>query len=293
MDDSMFPIESEKNYLTALICMFHLMGDPRGRGNFSTPSMLMVTWKLSLLSLCTENRKVHDSEFSEELFDAILSNLHNHKETFRVHQNTKLKRVELENVTAIPQGNPNDLKKSTTNSSRRQINPVDRNQYVIDKFEMLMDQDMKKKNTFDLAEWSKQRQKSIADQFKIQSSNISSSMVNNSVIGKSLATGANNLKTLNDQTLSKSQIEDKKDTTPFKQPGGRLSHLHQQLVQNFAANPEIFSETSPNNIHLKFDESKDKTLFWKMNNAEMKAGIPEVPFIHWSIYRQGIQNLLA
>ena len=33
----------------------------------------------------TENRKIHDSEFSEELFDAVLHNLTNHKQMFRVH----------------------------------------------------------------------------------------------------------------------------------------------------------------------------------------------------------------
>lgn len=55
--------------------------------------MLLITWKLSLLSLSTENRKVHDSEFSEELFDAALTNLLNHKTHFRNHQNEKLNRV--------------------------------------------------------------------------------------------------------------------------------------------------------------------------------------------------------
>jgi hypothetical protein len=71
-DELIFPIESEKSNLTALICMFHLVGDPRGRGNYSVPMMLLCTWKLSLLALCTENRKVHDSEFAEELFDSAL-----------------------------------------------------------------------------------------------------------------------------------------------------------------------------------------------------------------------------
>ena len=92
-DDSLFPIESEKSYLTALICLFQLIGDPRGRGNFSIPFMLLVTWKLSLMSLCLENRKVHDAEFSEELFDATLCNLTNHQMLFRGHQNDKLNRV--------------------------------------------------------------------------------------------------------------------------------------------------------------------------------------------------------
>ena len=96
-NDAIFPIESEKSYLTALICLFHMIGDPRGRGNHSHPIMLLPMWKLGLLSLCTENRKTYDSEFAEELFDATLQNLHNHKMLFRMHQNDRLKRVEAEN----------------------------------------------------------------------------------------------------------------------------------------------------------------------------------------------------
>ena len=45
------------------------------------------------MSLSIENRKVHDAEFSEELFDATLSNLSNHQMLFRSHQNDKLNRV--------------------------------------------------------------------------------------------------------------------------------------------------------------------------------------------------------
>jgi hypothetical protein len=92
-NSSLFPIESEKNYLTSLTCLFQLIGDPRGRGNHSVPMMLLVTWKLCLLSLSIENRKVHDAEFSEELFDATLFNLNNHKLNFRHFQNEKLNRV--------------------------------------------------------------------------------------------------------------------------------------------------------------------------------------------------------
>ena len=95
-DSSIFPIESEKCYLTSLICLFQLIGDPRGRGNVSLPFLLLITWKLSLLSLSIENRKVHDAEFSEELFDATLCNLLNHQMLFRSHQNEKLNRVILQ-----------------------------------------------------------------------------------------------------------------------------------------------------------------------------------------------------
>lgn len=92
-DESLFPIEAERSYLSALSGLFAINGDPRGRGNQSPPYMLLVSWKLGLLSLSMENRKVHDAEFSEELFDATLQNLLNHKTAFRRHQNRKLARI--------------------------------------------------------------------------------------------------------------------------------------------------------------------------------------------------------
>ena len=55
--------------------------------------MLFVTWKLGLLPISIENRKVYDAEFSEELFDSALCNLINHRACFRKHQNTKLNRA--------------------------------------------------------------------------------------------------------------------------------------------------------------------------------------------------------
>jgi hypothetical protein len=68
-----------------MICFFQLYGDPRGRGNFSVPYNLFLSWKLSLLSLA-EDKKVHDSEFAEELFDATLMCLSNHKSVFKEQQ---------------------------------------------------------------------------------------------------------------------------------------------------------------------------------------------------------------
>ena len=43
-------VESEKNYLIGLVHSFYLYGDPRGRGNSSTPLMLLFAWKLALMS---------------------------------------------------------------------------------------------------------------------------------------------------------------------------------------------------------------------------------------------------
>lgn len=162
-DDSIFPIESEKSYLTALICLFHLTGDPRGRGNLSLPCMLLVTWKLSVLSLCVENRKTHDSEFAEELFDAVLSNLNNHKQVFRVHQNDKLnnlKRAELEKV-----GGSQADKGSTRGSGTAPGTPAGSrkraaakaagggpDQHVLEQFELDQDADGKRRSAFNLQE---------------------------------------------------------------------------------------------------------------------------------------------
>lgn len=76
------PIEAEKSYLTAMICIFQLYGDPRGRGNIGIPYTLLLSWKLSLLSI-SEDKKLHDSEFAEEIFDACLKSLVNHKKLYR------------------------------------------------------------------------------------------------------------------------------------------------------------------------------------------------------------------
>ncbi len=80
-----FPIESEKNYLSALTIAFQIFGDPRGRGNYSIPYYLFFTWKLSLLAQA-EGKKTNDMELCEELFDATLSSLFNHKRMFKANQ---------------------------------------------------------------------------------------------------------------------------------------------------------------------------------------------------------------
>ena len=49
------------------------------------PYTLLVSWKLSLLAL-TEDKKVHDSEFAEEIFDAAMRGLFNHRRLYKEHQ---------------------------------------------------------------------------------------------------------------------------------------------------------------------------------------------------------------
>ena len=81
-----FPkIEQEKAYLSSLVCLLKLYGDPRGRGNFATPISLLLSWKLSILPM-VQDRKIHDSEYAEELYDASLLSLYNHRKHFREHQ---------------------------------------------------------------------------------------------------------------------------------------------------------------------------------------------------------------
>ena len=69
------------------MCIFYLYGDPKGRGNFTLPYSLFLSWKLSLLSLA-EDKKLHDSEFAEELFDASMRCLLNHKIAYKDQQSS-------------------------------------------------------------------------------------------------------------------------------------------------------------------------------------------------------------
>ena len=77
-----FPIESEKNYIAALIIAFQIYGDPRGRGNYSVPLYLFYAWKLSILSHA-DGKKTNDTELAEELFDSTLASLFNHKRMYK------------------------------------------------------------------------------------------------------------------------------------------------------------------------------------------------------------------
>lgn len=61
-----------------------MYGDPRGRGNIGVPFTLYLSWKLSLLS-SAEDKKLHDSEFAEEIFDASLKTLNNHRKLYKEH----------------------------------------------------------------------------------------------------------------------------------------------------------------------------------------------------------------
>ena len=163
-DDSVFPIEAERSYLSALLGLFQTNGDPRGRGNSSTPLMLLVTWKLGLLSLSIENRKVHDAEFAEELFDACLNNLTNHKALFRRYQNYKLNRVivqqekldrrkvltEMSKTESVAGNGQGRRGGAAANFNSRRSHDAKDGMYKLTQFEEIMDLEHKLKGRFDI-----------------------------------------------------------------------------------------------------------------------------------------------
>jgi len=65
--------ECEQSYTIALLIIHKLYGDPRGRGTLSVPWELFISWRLSILSRL--QGRIHDAEYSEELFDASLLSL--------------------------------------------------------------------------------------------------------------------------------------------------------------------------------------------------------------------------
>lgn len=58
------------------------------------PYSLYLSWKLSLLAIA-EDKKLHDSEFAEELFDATLKCLINHKLSYKEQQLTNFQNANM------------------------------------------------------------------------------------------------------------------------------------------------------------------------------------------------------
>ena len=73
LSESKLFVECEQSYAIALLVLHKLYGDPRGRGGNGTPWELFITWRLSILSRL--QGKIHDAEYSEELYDATLITL--------------------------------------------------------------------------------------------------------------------------------------------------------------------------------------------------------------------------
>jgi hypothetical protein len=43
-------LDSERNYIAAMIALMSVVGDPRGRGNTGLPIMMFIAWKLQILA---------------------------------------------------------------------------------------------------------------------------------------------------------------------------------------------------------------------------------------------------
>lgn len=63
---------AEQNYLTALLLMTRVYGDPRGRKNLGIPWQMTASWKLS--KIAREEKRIHDAQLAEEHFDSVYMN---------------------------------------------------------------------------------------------------------------------------------------------------------------------------------------------------------------------------
>jgi len=104
---------------------------------------------------------VHDSEFSEELFDAALNNLINHQQHFRDHQNTKLSRVLeqqdklnrenlLSNLNKESSIQVNPKREANFNSRRSNMGSNGPQVYRITSFEEELDREKKRRSRFEM-----------------------------------------------------------------------------------------------------------------------------------------------
>ena len=70
--DKVDPSLAEQSYITALLLLTRLYGDPRGRNNIGVPWQMTAAWKLSKLS--REEKRIQDAQLAEEHFDSIFVN---------------------------------------------------------------------------------------------------------------------------------------------------------------------------------------------------------------------------
>ena len=68
-NESVSLMEAEQHYVTALLLMTKLYGDPRGRGTSGIPWQLLAASKLSLIA--REENRLQDAVLAEEHFDAV------------------------------------------------------------------------------------------------------------------------------------------------------------------------------------------------------------------------------
>ena len=70
--DKTDPSLAEQSYITALLLLTRLYGDPRGRNNIGVPWQMTAAWKLSKIS--REEKRIQDAQLAEEHFDSIFVN---------------------------------------------------------------------------------------------------------------------------------------------------------------------------------------------------------------------------
>lgn len=78
---------AEQSYISALLLMTKIFGDPRGRGNTGTPWQMIVSWKLS--QIARHDKRIHEAQIAEEHFDSILINSHEYKDRSIIKFNRK------------------------------------------------------------------------------------------------------------------------------------------------------------------------------------------------------------
>ena len=280
-------VEAEKSYLTAMICLFQIHGDPRGRGNFTMPYSLFLSWKLSLLSLA-EDKKLHDSEFAEELFDATLQSLLNHKKCFREQQ-----------LAMFGEGaNKKENSGSQLPTEVMQSNGPDKT-----KFEQDQEKNERQKLKFDLKKYKFKpfnvtyasgvhRQAAAA---KLKQTNTQAAMN----VYVSVNHHYNNNKELKGSAFK----QDRKSTD--------LLTISQDLLKSRSNLPSITAirrrrgaegEDEATNIKQEYDlepsdidievEDDGKQLFIDENFKPSESSVGECPFQHWSLYRRRIMQIL-
>lgn len=275
-----FPIESEKNYLAALIIAFQIYGDPRGRGNYSSPFCLFFAWKLSLLALA-DGKKTNDSELSEELFDSTLASLFNHKRVY--------KSLQLELVAAQEQAHGGSgLSQNPSQGSLPAYNNVSNSTFIRNgqmlQFELNMDHQDIVNNQFDFKKYKRRQQNVVTAGGFVKTSQAMPVGMPSSALKLPQSDAA---KAFN--SISKSQM--KRDAHgAIGASGGVANSMNHLQKSNYDA------EVSDIDIEFKIEDDEDRQRLIKMNFKESEAIVGKAPFPHWTINRQIIQsqtNMLA
>ena len=89
--------ESEQHFVTALLLMTQLYGDPRGRGNIGVPWQMLVASKLSIL--CRDDGRIQDAVLAEEHFDAAYISTKQYREMTYAQSHWKRTNTRTEEIS--------------------------------------------------------------------------------------------------------------------------------------------------------------------------------------------------